>query len=538
MNIKELNLKWLRSHIGVVSQEPVLFDTTIAGNIRYGKEDATMEEIQEAAKEANAHDFITSLPDGYDSLVGEGGELLSGGQKQRITIARALLRNPSILLLDEATSSLDSQSERLIQNALNAACQGRTTIIIAHRLSTIRDADVIVAIGGGSVAEMGTHSELMAQQGIYHDLVKAQTIADQIPKEEIERYTRQRSRSSTIRKKSRRSSTVRSWARSVGRATITLSLQGVTRQHSTSVSLKRPSVSRRRTLSSEPRGLSNKQSVSESEQDQAIEMAAVDNDQTDGAAETTPPIRRHHRSKAGSHLDATASAVEVEPKVAKYPELIDEEDEEANLPDVSTREILRINKQMWCPIAVGTVAALVAGMVWPAMAIVFGEVLNVFSLPSNEVLDNTHRWGATYIALGIVASVSVLIKVSFHVSLWRGEGEGGRGREGEGEREREREKEYLFCLFQNLFFNISGESLTSCVRSLLFKAFLRQEVGWFDNVKNNTAALTNRLSYDAGEVQGVRRGDDPVISDHTPHSQNHLFIFRLQASDLVPWWSR
>lgn len=174
MNIKELNLKWLRSHIGVVSQEPVLFDTTIAENIRYGKEDATMEEIEEAAKNANAHNFIMELPKGYDTLVGEAGTQLSGGQKQRVAIARALVSNPKILLLDEATSALDTESEAIVQEALDRAREGRTTIVIAHRLSTIQNADIIVSIEDGCVVETGSHSELMSKKGLYYDLVTAQ----------------------------------------------------------------------------------------------------------------------------------------------------------------------------------------------------------------------------------------------------------------------------------------------------------------------------------------------------------------------------
>ncbi len=173
-DVRNLNLKWLRSQIGLVSQEPVLFDTTIAENIRFGKESATMEEIQEAAKSANAHDFISALPKGYNTLAGEGGTQLSGGQKQRIAIARALIANPKILLLDEATSALDSQSESIVQEALDRARSGRTTIVIAHRLSTIQNADKIAVMEKGCVVEVGTHSELMNNKRLYFDLVNAQ----------------------------------------------------------------------------------------------------------------------------------------------------------------------------------------------------------------------------------------------------------------------------------------------------------------------------------------------------------------------------
>ena len=150
-NVKDLHLGWLRSQIGVVGQEPVLFGTTIGENIRYGRSGVTQDEIEKAAKEANAHDFILRLPQKYDTMVGERGAQLSGGQKQRIAIARALVRNPKILLLDEATSALDTQSEAVVQKALDNARKGRTTIIVAHRLTTIRNADRIIVIKDGVV---------------------------------------------------------------------------------------------------------------------------------------------------------------------------------------------------------------------------------------------------------------------------------------------------------------------------------------------------------------------------------------------------
>ncbi|KAG6514013.1 hypothetical protein ZIOFF_024351 [Zingiber officinale] len=175
-DIKSLKLKWLRQQIGLVSQEPALFATTIKENVLLGREDATQVEIEEAARVANAHSFIVKLPDAYESQVGERGMQLSGGQKQRIAIARAMLKNPAILLLDEATSALDSESEKLVQEALDRFMIGRTTLVIAHRLSTICKADVVAVLQQGSVTEIGTHDELMAkgENGLYAKLIRMQ----------------------------------------------------------------------------------------------------------------------------------------------------------------------------------------------------------------------------------------------------------------------------------------------------------------------------------------------------------------------------
>ncbi|KAL8204935.1 hypothetical protein R6Q57_010558 [Mikania cordata] len=178
-DIKGLNLKWLRQQIGLVSQEPALFATSIKENILLGRPDASIVEIEEAARVSNAHSFIIKLPESYDTQVGERGLQLSGGQKQRIAIARAMLKNPSILLLDEATSALDSESEKLVQEALDRFMIGRTTLVIAHRLSTIRKADLVAVLQQGGVLEIGTHDDLIAkgQNGVYAKLLKMQEVA-------------------------------------------------------------------------------------------------------------------------------------------------------------------------------------------------------------------------------------------------------------------------------------------------------------------------------------------------------------------------
>lgn len=166
-DVRKLTLESLRSQIGLVSQDVYLFGGSIKDNIAYGKPDATMDEIVDAAKKANIHEFIMELPDKYDTFVGERGTRLSGGQKQRISIARVFLKNPPVLILDEATSALDNESERFIQKSLEELAKDRTTITIAHRLSTIRNADEILVVADCGIAERGTHEELLAQDGIY-----------------------------------------------------------------------------------------------------------------------------------------------------------------------------------------------------------------------------------------------------------------------------------------------------------------------------------------------------------------------------------
>lgn len=174
-DIRHLNISLLRSNLALVGQEPVLFSTSISENIRYGKPDASEKEIIAAAQDAGAHDFISRLPQGYNTLVGEKGCQMSGGQKQRIAIARALIQNPRILILDEATSALDYQSEKYVQQTLDSLSKGRTTIVVSHRLSAIRNADRILFIDKGEVVEDGSHNDLLELKGRYYDMVMAGT---------------------------------------------------------------------------------------------------------------------------------------------------------------------------------------------------------------------------------------------------------------------------------------------------------------------------------------------------------------------------
>jgi subfamily B ATP-binding cassette protein MsbA len=176
VNIKDYSLRAVRQLMGIVTQEPILFNDTIANNIALGKEDASEQEIIKAAKIANAHSFIENKEDSYQTNIGDRGSKLSGGERQRLTIARAVLKNPPILILDEATSSLDTESERLVQDAINNLMQDRTSIVIAHRLSTVRHANEIIVLQKGEIAERGTHDELLAKDGIYKRLIDMQEV--------------------------------------------------------------------------------------------------------------------------------------------------------------------------------------------------------------------------------------------------------------------------------------------------------------------------------------------------------------------------
>ena len=174
VDVRDVTFTSLRENIGLVPQDTMLFNATVRENILYGRLDATEEEILEAAKAANAYEFIEKLPNGFDTIVGERGNSLSGGQRQRIAIARAILKNPSILILDEATSALDTESEKIVQEALERLMKNRTALVIAHRLSTIKHADHIVVLQQGCVVEEGTHDELLALNGLYSHLYSVQ----------------------------------------------------------------------------------------------------------------------------------------------------------------------------------------------------------------------------------------------------------------------------------------------------------------------------------------------------------------------------
>ncbi|XP_067862964.1 ATP-binding cassette, sub-family B (MDR/TAP), member 4 isoform X2 [Heptranchias perlo] len=368
-DIRSLNTRHLREFIGVVSQEPVLFATTIAENIRYGREDVSMTEIEEATKEANAYDFIMKLPDKFETLVGERGTQLSGGQKQRIAIARALVRNPKILLLDEATSALDAESEATVQVALDKVRKGRTTIVIAHRLSTIQNADIIAGLEDGVIVERGSHEELMGAKGIYYTLVTTQTFKK--GGDEAHKLIHEKNEAELE----------------------TISTTKSLRRRSTQVSIKK------------------------------VETAIEKTDVT-----TVPQDEKH--------------------------------------PNISFLNILKMNKTEWPYLLVGSFCAVINGVLQPAFALIFSEIIGVFAQIETDVV----RRESTFFSLLFLAIGGI---------------------------------SFITFFLQGFTFGKSGEVLTMRLRYMAFKAMMRQDVSWFDDSKNNTGALTTRLATDASQVKGA-----------------------------------
>ncbi|CAL1269177.1 unnamed protein product [Larinioides sclopetarius] len=359
-DLKTLNVKWLRSQIGIVSQEPILFSGNIAENIEYGHEGVSFPDIVAAAKMANAHGFITKLPQGYDTSVGEKGVQLSGGQKQRIAIARALVRDPRILLLDEATSALDAESEAIVQEALDKAQVGRTTIVIAHRLSTIKKADVICAMENGEIREQGTHQELMAKRGLYYQLVTNQVFIDK----------------------------------------------------------NGPCL---------------------------LEKARLSD------AGTFQNLKRK-KSSLHNPLKHRLSSLE-------------EDLQEENIKPASGLQIIKENKQEWKEIVVGFLASVLAGVIMPSFAMLYGEIFHTLSLTGDDMKNSAFFWSMMFLVLAGLAAVGHFIRF--------------------------------------LGFSLSNENMATRMRYETFTNILRQDITWFEDQRHNSGKLASRLSNDIPLMQSA-----------------------------------
>ncbi|KAG2121897.1 P-loop containing nucleoside triphosphate hydrolase protein [Suillus clintonianus] len=380
-DLRELNIKWLRSQIGLVSQEPVLFATTIRGNVAHGLigtpyEDASDEEkfqlIKAACIKSNADSFITHLPQGYDTMVGERGFLLSGGQKQRVAIARAIVSDPRILLLDEATSALDTRSEGIVQDALDKASAGRTTITIAHRLSTIKDADCILVMGDGLVLERGTHAELLADEnGAYFRLVTAQTLREGHEDEDLD-----------------------------------------------------AAISSQERDLEEPRSgeiLDRKSTIRSTGSDVVSQLKETVGDR---APEEDYGLFYLMGRMAGLYREG----------LRRY--------------------------------FIGSLFAMCNGAAYPASGIIYGRAIAGFS----ETTNSARRYAGDRNALWFFI-LAIL---------------------------------YGLCVgFQGYYFSSSAAVLTAKLRSMSFKAILRQDIEYFDNEKNSTGALTSSLSENPQKINGL-----------------------------------
>ncbi|WVO17493.1 hypothetical protein L204_105185 [Cryptococcus depauperatus] len=385
-DIKALNLKWLRQQIGIVTQEPVLFGTTVRDNVEHGligtqyetaAPDVKFDLIKKACIDANAHDFILSLPNQYDTMVGERGMLLSGGQKQRVAIARAIVSNPKILLLDEATSALDTHNEGLVQAALNKASQGRTTITVAHRLSTIRDASRIYVMGVGEVMEEGTHEELMSKENSQY-----------------------------------------------------VELAGNQNFHQAMVSNFEESGMELEHASEKP------YAARPENEDIKLERCP-----------TTPSTVEW--TKQNSHGQETAR-----------------KDDKSSVTLANYLRLLKFNSNKINVYIIGSIGAIGSGMVYPAIAILFGKTIADFEIQDFGLLRHTlDRKALWYFIVAIVAA--------------------------------------FFCYAQSVGFNVTGWELNATLRKRLFHALLHHDISWFDEEENSTGAVTSNIADRPQKVQGL-----------------------------------
>ncbi|KAI8147839.1 putative ABC transporter protein [Fennellomyces sp. T-0311] len=395
--ISEYNLQWLRQHIGVVGQEPVLFNMTIKQNLLMGVADpekVTQDDIVEACKKANCHTFISQLPQGYNTLVGEHGGMLSGGQKQRVAIARAIIKNPTILLLDEATSALDTQSERLVQHALDAAAANRTTIVIAHRLSTIRNADLIVVMRRGELIEQGNHEELIAKGGVYAGLVKKQQIATEQDEQSLTQNPDEKDEDLLQKEKT--------------------------------------------------------------EVQHQLDELYMDEKEDEDMREKV--LKDSHRVSVASSVDAFELKLKKQKATRK----------EAKQQKAPVFKVLKMMRPEWPLMALGCGAAAIAGAVFPCFAFAFSQVIVYLTDPTkrDEIdpgpVQGTNLYAFIFLILAIAAFIGFSV--------------------------------------QTISFEIAGERFTERIRAILFRAYMRQEVGYFDEDENSMGALTTKLAVDAKNV--------------------------------------
>uniref|UniRef100_F6WVU8 Uncharacterized protein n=1 Tax=Ciona intestinalis TaxID=7719 RepID=F6WVU8_CIOIN len=423
-DLRTLNTRWLRRMIGVVQQEPCLFDTSIAENIRFGKEGVSDDDIIKAAKAANAYNFIMDLPDKFQTQVGSGGGHMSGGQKQRIAIARALIRDPKILFLDQACSALDTESEAMVLSELDKARQGRTTVIVAHRLSTIQNADVIVGVEHGKAVERGTHDELMRNNGVYFTLVTLQT---------------------TKRKKFDEDSS---------------SDDNNADEHKKMLPVRIKLSFFMYLIASSKKG-HHRRSLS---------------------FDTAFPTIYFIYFKKGNLCLENECRKEFRKLIyfAFFNGFQDSDDDSSDSSDeeeiepAPLKRIMKLNITEWPYILWGTIGSAINGAIQPVFAILFSGLLGVFALPSlEEQQQGVDLYALLFVGIAVISFITYFL--------------------------------------QNYMFAKSGEILTKRLRKMGFECMLRQDIGWYDDHRNNPGALSTRLATDAALVKGATGGQIGII---------------------------
>lgn len=474
-DVSNLNLRFLRRQISLVSQEPTLFSTTIFGNIAHGligtkHEHASREEkqqlITEAAKMSNAHDFIMGLPEQYETNVGDRGFLLSGGQKQRVAIARAVVSDPKILLLDEATSALDTKSEKVVQEALDRAAEGRTTIVIAHRLSTIKNADNIIVMSEGKIVEQGTHAELLDKQGAYASLVEAQAIAQETqaqndeeyaeddeeepePQEELERsepIARTHSRGSSISQRlsqSIRDFRGRSWSQNQRGRT------AADRDWSPHLSRDKSYINREKSI----RGSQRKNQRSRSRSEMTPRLSRDNLSPQLSRAPSGAFIKRQKTDKSLSAAALEEQATEPEVKYSLW---------------TLIKVVASFNYRDWPYMLAGMFASVLAGGAQPVQSVFFAKCIVALALPPPLYAQLRHDidyWCWMYFMLAWV------VFIAFSV--------------------------------QGVAFAYCSERLVHKSRNDSFRRMLRQDISFFDRDENSAGALTTYLSTQTNNLAGL-----------------------------------
>lgn len=450
-NLKDLNLAWLRGQFGVVTQEPVLFDMSIADNIRLGAKPGQLvsdSDVEQAARSANAHAFIVRLPNGYETRAGTRGVQLSGGQKQRIAIARALVRQPKILLLDEATSALDLESESIVQKALDQARVGRTTFIVAHRLSTVRSADKIIVFDRGTIVETGTHEELLQLRGLYHQINAQQrqghdllpsarrnsqmgplsTCAQLAPPDHLGQYTRE-SRSLSIYSTTGKYATGGFGAAGHG---------------------------------GNGEGVDNGQgSCSVAVQDRYTDDDFYNhNGNKEDESDTSGPMSRLIAEETqASLLDDSMN-------------LINSKGKKVN--NLSILSVLSFIKPDFTCSLIGVITSLLMGLCIPISAMIIGDIATIFSTDDrDEIRAGLYSHGLLYTVLALFA--------------------------------------FLVSYIQVVSFGVAGEKIGINLRLRGFEAIMEREISWFDHKRNNPGSICARLASDVGNVQSITGNRTAVI---------------------------